>query len=639
MLNVISVVFIVMVIIYVIIRFKQINYLDTMMIMASLIVLSITLLLPRNNGHLEFFEDPKALRDFRLEDLEPLNIQEDPSTITRSASVYLTIFNDKSFPGGGKEIYNLAVKEKAAGTCKQTNSTFYLDTIPTFDKPGGLVMNTNRLVGPLSNNLGIDMQSSFTIFFTCKHGAFQANQSEIEFFKLYANSNDNNGLTMFIPAQTVVVGPETQTAQLKVKYADGSPIACTVLQSPTITFDKTNMTSYFIVKQVDKLTVFTLVGDAITPTPLISVSIEETTATFSNKELILNRFKNYRGSLYQMGIIPTAITTEEVQRIHTHSLNQYKRVTSAEYIQLSSDYNKMIEFLKSFKNCPFNAETCSACTSITNWTDTNQLVSSSAECRKAIDTFCTNNPMHFRCKCWNKTSPDYVTTSCKMYRGIFTPDKTIYDNMSQDDLNYIKHKYSLLRPEDCPKPVIPDVKSCINENLVKNSYLEYDFNKIKIDPKSLDKLGASNKLGSIHSPYSNDPSAKLSLQEQRALGIEPKPTTKSITTGTQQHRPSIRESRGTTATPAEESTAYTYKDITLDKPVKGGLKNAETDHAYRVPGMSSENKVANIYQTEPNINFTPTDNVAYKELDETAKIEQEGSPFLNTLTGMFFPSL
>lgn len=636
MLNVISVVFIVMVIIYVLLRFKHLHYLDTMMVVASIIVLSLTLMFQHSNRRqLEFFEvapasAPKELRDLRLEDLSPLSVQEDPKPMLKATSVYLTVFNDTSFPGGGKEIYNLAYKEKE-GTCKQSNRTFYLDTIPTFDKPNGLVMNTNRLTGPFSNNLGIDIQSSFTLFFTCRHGMFQPNTSEVEFLKLYANSNDNNGLAFFIPAQSVVVGPETQTAQLRIKYADSAPIPCTVGTSQTITFDRTNMTSYFIVKQVDKLIVYTIVGDALTPTQLVSTSIEETTATFSNKEFVMNRFKNYRGGIYQFGIIPTAITTEEIQRIHTHCLNQYKRVTSAEFIKVSSDYNAMLEFLKSFTNCPFNSETCKSCSTITNWTDTNQLVSSSADCRKAINTFCTNNPMHFRCKCWNTSSSDYNTTSCKMYRGIFDPDRTVYDNLSQDDLNYIRQKYTLIRPEDCPKPVVPDVKSCVNENLIKNNYLEYDFNRIKIDPKSLDKLGPSTKPGPVHSPYSNDPAAKLSLQELRKLGVEPKVT--STEDKTTSAKPSLRQMRDTS-----EETNYAYKEISLENPPKD-MKNADTDHGYRVPGMSSENKVTNIYQTDANVNFTPTENTAYKEIEQTAQLSEEGSPFMNGLINMFFPKL
>lgn len=643
MLNVISVVFIVMIILYIIFNFRNMYYVDTLMLVTAVLILGFTVFNNRNSKkHLETFTSDNTLRDMILQDLSPLQQDEDPSIITKTASVYLTVFNNKSYPGSGKEIYNLAFKENSK-TCSTPNKTFNLENIVTFDRVSGIVMNTNRIVGPFSNNLGIQMQGAFSMFFTCKHGSFVSNnESEVEFLKLYANSENNNGLALFIPSNTIVTSADNQTARLTLMFGHRS-YPCTIPSSTqqTMSFDKTNITSYFIVKQTDSITVYSLVGDAAGPTKILEVALSESTDTFSNKEFVMNRFRNYKGSVYQVGVIPAAISTQDVQRIHNHCTSQYKKVTSADYVAAAENYNKMLEYLKSFTNCPFNTDTCSNCTSITNWTDTTQLLTASADCRKAINTFCRDNPKHFRCQCWDTNGTQYNTTSCKMYRGIFDPDRAMYDNLSQDDINYVKNKYTLIRPEDCPKPVIPDVKSCVNENLVKNTYQEYDFNKVKIDPKSLNKLSPGTSPGIIHKPYTNDPSAKMTLQERRAMGVGEESTSTSSssvrTTSTTGTRPPLRDSRLESNNSADEMKNYSFKEIKLGADTEDKSKS-NTNTTYSIENEDAAD-VSNIYQTDPNLKFDPADNLAFKELNETAKLEEKQSPFMSTLSDMFFPTL
>ena len=628
MLGVISIVFTVMVILYLVMSIKRIHYIDILMISLSLVVLILSIL--KSKGDVEFFVEAKPKEEEKaLIDLTTISLQEDPKIITKHSSVYLTAFNDKSYPGTGKEIYNLSFNPKQADSCPSgTNRTFTFEINPSYALASGFSMNTNRLIGPLSNTLGIDLQSTFTIFFTCKHNVFVANPNEqIEFFKMYANSGNNNGIVMFIPEGGITVGPDSQTAKIRLQYTDDEFKDCTIDTSINITLPKTNLMSYYIVKSVDKLNVYSMEGSSPTVSTLLNTSILPTKANFSNKELIINRFSNYRGNLYQFGIMPKALKVEEISQIHTHSLDYYTKFNSEDFMNMTKTYNDMVDYFNKMKACPYNPEVCGKCSTITDWTNTSQLVTSSADCRNAINDFCGKNQNHFRCRCWNKSlTAEYNSTSCKLWRNIFMPDKTMYDNLTQDEINYIQNKYTLIRSEDCPKPVTAE-KSCVNENLAKNTYMPYDYNKIKIDPKSLSN--ASVRPSSVLNAYPDEKGVSP-LREKRANG----------TVGTVANSQSpLREKRaGNVTTPA----ANGFQPIDPNLNSGSVLSNVSKDHAYRVPTPSvkvDEGGIENIYQSDPNIKFDQSANVAFAEIEKTQKIQQENSPFMDALNNVFFGGL
>ena len=638
MLGVISIVFTVLVSIYLMVFLKRLNYLDVIMIALSLLVLILSTF--RHHGHIEFFaaeEDGASKEEEKsLIDLSTLSLQEDPKPITKHTVVYVTAFNDKSYPGTGKELYNLSFNPKQADTCPSgTSRVFAFETNPSFSLASGFGMNTNRLIGPLSNTLGIDLQSTFSIFFTCRHNVFVNNpKEEIEFFKLYANSSNNNGIVMFIPSGGVTVGADTQTARLNVLYIDEDMKECSVAMSPNITFPTTNFMSYYVVKDVDTLKVYCMNGNSPNAVTLLSTSILPTKANFSNKELIINRFNNYRGNIYQFGIVPRALTIDEVSQIHTHSLDYHTKFNSEDFMRMTKNYNEMVEYLNKMKGCPYDKDVCAKCETITDWTNNSQLVTASADCRKAIDDFCNKNQTHFRCRCWNKTlTSEYNSTSCKLWRGIFMPDKKAYDNLSQDEINYIQNKYALVKPEDCPKPAVTPEKSCINENLAKNTYMPYDYNKIKIDPKSLSN--SSTRPSSVMSPYNGDAEGKSPLRdkdnkETRVLSSATSP---------------LREKRSNPTVQPVANNGSEFRPI--DPNVSTNISNASKDHAYRVaaPSVKVDDKqetedIENIYQTDPNIKFDQSANVAFAELEKTKKLESSGpSPFMDALNNVFFGGL
>lgn len=605
---------------------NRIAYIDMMFIIISIVIFIYTLYRKRYlNEHfadslpLLASQEVKSAAD--LNSLEPISFEENYSRITPYSTVYITTFNKNSYPENDNEWFNVAYKEKEGEDCtlKGNRKVFRFENQPVYSKKTGLLLGTNRLFGPYSNMLGISLQSTFTIFFSCKHGDFiPDNAKEVELLKLYANSNNNNGIALFIQNNSIEINNNIQYGNLLFKFIDNDDVTQCKLKADdtSMPFDKLNMSLYFIVKEVDKIRILYMIGGSTVINQLAVVNIKETSSTFSNKEMIINRFQNWKGSMYQFGILPEAVSDNTITDIYSHCYGEYLKATNEDYIKLSSDYNAILEYLKKFTDCPYDDTVCQSCNTVTKWTDMNQIISAPASCREAINEFCKVNTKHVLCKCWDQSYSGYQTDSCKMYRNIFNPQSRMYDNITKDDLLYIKDKYKLINPEDCPKPLVQQT-SCINEKLLKNTYGEYDFNKIKIDPASLKNV--QSKGGKVQSPYEFEDTSKQVKKEKE-----------------EEAKKKAAESQVT----KEQEKTNTELQQNIFKPVVLSGRDstfATAQHAYRVPG--STEKIENIYQTDPNAKFNDTDNIAFKEYEKSTELQKKDntSPFISKLMNFFLP--
>lgn len=588
---------------YMVLFRKSLVPFDIVLLILSLVILLLTVL--KSRGSIELF----AERD--VSSFQAITSQENYSAIIPKSTVYLTTFNTASYPGSGSEWMNVAYKEPTEECNKVNNKKFMFENTPIFSKKNGLMMGTNRIFGPYSNNLNISLQSTFTIYFACRHGEFINNTNEVELLKLYANSKDNNGLALFIQANSIETANNVQSGNLMFKFVDDNNTTECKLRSEdtSLTFDKINMSMYFIIKDVDKIRILYMLGGSSTINQLANINISETNSTFSNKELVINRFQNWKGCLYQFGIIPEAVSDSTVSSLYNHVYGEYLKVTNEDYINLSNDFNALLDYLKNFTACPYDQTVCSTCSSVTKWNDINQIVSAPQECKDAINNFCKVNTKHALCKCWDTMYSGYQTDSCRMYRSIFSKEGNIFDNISQADLNYIKDKYNLMK--DCPK-IAP---SCTSDEMKKNTYIEYDFEKLKIKPRSLvmtdDDLDEQPKDSkTVASPYKGEPS---SLEANK-------------------HKEADKKKEKEKAEEEPGSSRYVYKPVKLDG--KSNTPNKDRMHAYRVPGEDGES-IKNIYQTDANIKFDEKNNVAYNELQKAQK--PQSSPFISTLMNYFLP--
>ncbi len=455
-----------------------------MVLFVATLVLILTVVVNIKPEKKETFTD-KIDIDSIISKLNTIDVEEDISDIKSRLVMYFTVFNKASFNNMGK-IWNNIAGIKPDGTCHESDNTkFTFELSPVFTRRTGLYLGNNRIICPYSNAFNIQFHNTYTIMIACKHGNLLVDDknNEIELFKMYANSPNNNGISLFIQKGSLQNDNNTQTGTLMFQYANNEPLMCKVDKDHTyINFDKDVLTYYYIIKDTDNVRILMMNEKSNTIYQILKFNITNTDVTFSNKEAIINRMLNWNGNLFTFGVFDRAISDEYVSVIYTHVLNEYIRNIDKNYSGVLTKYNNTVEILRSLTKCPFNSGVCKACDSVKNWTDINQIVNSSMQCKKAINDFCANNTTHPMCKCWDTSTSSYNGSTCKTYRSLFNGgEKTAscIDTLTPDDLELIKKKYGLINPDECPKVIQAP-------SLIKNTYNTYDWNKLKVEANKPD---------------------------------------------------------------------------------------------------------------------------------------------------------
>lgn len=476
-LNVFVILFVILISIYLIVNIRFFKPIDIGILFIATLVLLLTVITTNNDKPKETFVDNISTIE-SIDKLNPISIEENITDIASRLVIYLTVFNKKSFNNIGK-MWNNISNIKPDGTCPESDNKFTFELAPVYNRKTGLYLGNNRIICPYSNAFNIQFHNTYTLLFVCKHGNLLVDNknNEIEIFKMYANSPNNNGLSLFIQKGSLQNNNNTQTGSLMFQYANNEPLMCKVDKEHTyINFDKDVLTFYYIIKDTDNVRILMMNEKSNRIFQILKFNITNTDVTFSNKEAIINRLLNWNGNLFSFAVFDRAISDEYVSVVYTHILNEYIRNIDANYSGVLNKYNDIIALLKSITKCPFPNPICNTCNTVKNWTDITQIVNSTTQCKKAINDYCANNVTHPLCKCWDTTSAAYNGETCRTYRQLFSGDKkeSCIDTLTNDDIEFIKNKYGFIYPSECPK-VIKEPK------LIKNSYDTYDWNKLKVD--------------------------------------------------------------------------------------------------------------------------------------------------------------
>lgn len=475
------------------IYYNDIKSPDIWFIFFAILVLIYTLFALPCKNTLEKFDQQTTLS---LSDIlsknNKIDTEEDISKITNNMMLYYTIFNIKSYPSFGKSWINIAptsnieniiengsINDESKKTNCKTNESYTLsfDITPVFSRRSGFLLGTNRIIGPYSNSLGIFFNRSYTIALVVKHGNLltqNGSSNNIEIIKLYANSPNNNALSLYIQNGSVEVIDTVQKGNLMFQYTDKTPVECIINNGDTaISFNKDLISFYFISKDLDYIRILYMNDRNQTVNEICRIPLTTEDITFSNKELIINRFANWNANIYTFGIYSSSFTDEDAIFFQSHYSAQLIKNIDPSFISIANSYNEALTTLETITRCPFDKLTCDTCSMVKSWTSTSEILKSSYECKKKIGEFCKNNQTHEFCTCWDVKGTMYNTSSCKLFRGLFGEDKACIDNLSEEDILYIKQKYKLLDIEECPK----DIK---NTRTYNNTYNEYDYEKLKI---------------------------------------------------------------------------------------------------------------------------------------------------------------
>lgn len=410
-----------------------------------------------------------------LASLSPINDDEDIDGIYQNLVYYFTSFNQNAYTSGTKEWKTLTDPTPYLPADCRVQNTMSFSTVPNFSSTSGFVLGANRVEGPFSNNLGIDFNGSYTIVLVFKNGELlndATKTDEVELLKLYANSPNNNGLALYYQAGSLQKENNVQMGKLMFQFASSQPTPC--VSSPNnslFTIEKDVLSFVFIVKNKENVRIVYLSEKNDTLTTLANLTAPTTDVTFSNKEMFINRFKNWNANLYNISIFNKGLADAEIGSFYSRVKGLYSKFTDPNFKSMVIQYNALIEQMK----CPFNKTLCASCPEITDWTDMLQIMQASKPCKAAIAAYCSENPKASFCKCWNPQSPSYSEESCKNVRGLIEGNLTCsIDKLSKKQLQEIKKLYKLTDVNTTvPKPVSPQ------NNVVYDN--TYTFDKIKIN--------------------------------------------------------------------------------------------------------------------------------------------------------------
>ena len=423
--NSIILAFVLVVIAYLLTSKKQINTLDVSLMLISIVALfwkQITY-----KSHVERYLDVPETLSTLLNGLKPIEDEEDFKPISKNLLAYYTTYNSMSHTYGTKVWRNVVDTTSTKSGELQCNTSMYFDLLPSYSKVAGFTLGPNKLTGPYSNTLGITYRSQYSLMLVFKHGNLRNDATaanKIELVKLWANSPNNNGLSLYIEPGSLDVINNTQFGKLMFQYGDYSPVHCKISQEDeSIPIESNVLCFVFIMKDDDKVKISYMTEKSNSIFTLAEFNVANTDITFSNKEMFINRFNNWNANILTFGLYKVALTDVNISSIYQHIKSLYLKTTDPNYKPIVDTYNDTIVKLNKYIQCPFDQNTCASCTEVIEWNDINQVLNASATCRKKISQFCTKNTSHPFCKCWNTKLPEYKSTNCKVLRSMFENDK------------------------------------------------------------------------------------------------------------------------------------------------------------------------------------------------------------------------
>lgn len=257
---------------------------------------------------------------FRFKKIEGYDSNnEEIDDISANLSSYFSCFSDLSYPGTGRVWTDLINNKRH----------FMFGSEPSFTSSTGFVVNSTPIVGPMSMDLGIMGNSSFSIAFCCNFSDFVG---DTELFKIFSNSDQYNGLSISIPQTTVRLG-NLFAINLEIKF--GSQVFGATdpsNHSPVILLTPGKVYMFVIVKDRSNISLFMFqdLESLSNDTPKIvlldkALIYEDKDMLFSNRECVINGTSNMNAALYNFGFYNKGLSDTEIVKTLTHMQNHFRR--------------------------------------------------------------------------------------------------------------------------------------------------------------------------------------------------------------------------------------------------------------------------------------------------------------------------
>lgn len=376
---------------------------------------------------------------------------------------------------------------------------------PFFSKETGFSLSSNHIEGPKCHQLGITGNDSFTLFFTIsisglvnktngntRSSPFESNDT-FEIIKLYGNTINNNGLSIYIDKNVVMAGT-AYGVNIIVEYGANKPFISKdpAHQNNLILINPLHTHLFVLVKKPGNVTLFMYpnIDNIGMNSESRMIIIEKQldgneVVLLSNKSLIINRNKNITGHIFNFGIYNKAIDDSHVSLLFIHIQTELHK-TNKLLQDLASQIKLLQDEVKNKNPCPYNSSVCKACENIKDWSNiANIILNADNTCLSQINNFCIANPLHDHCMCWNSQNSISRTMGCQNYMSIFNNTKLVApDNVDVDSLDVIKKKHNLCNCADIDllRQFVNEMKQEKRQTLTRPPLISSDY---KIDPNAI----------------------------------------------------------------------------------------------------------------------------------------------------------
>jgi hypothetical protein len=342
------------------------------------------------------------------------------ATLGPGLVLYVSSFDDRSYvPGFGKTWRNIAQNLVTTQQCNadgtQRDMNLYFKTTPALSRKNGFMLGTNTITGPLSHQLGVNGDTSFTIVTILQITGDVGAKCPV--FKLFANTPNNNGITLELSNGTRV--GDMITADMTLMLGNMMPMVCQPIpKTGQIMFDPRSKYMFVVSKDYGALSVATVNIDAGTYEQRLHLDTNvgaHDSIIFSNMDMVLNPNGNLNANITAFGIWTRALDGAAISRLY----DRYRGILRT-YDPMYAILQQQLSEVDRLKACPYDQTTCATCPAAMDWSSPVNIVSTATvPCLRAVDKYCTANPSHRECACWSSTHPEYEGT-CKAYRAIYS---------------------------------------------------------------------------------------------------------------------------------------------------------------------------------------------------------------------------
>lgn len=388
-------------------------------------------------------ESPTVERIFK-EDLDDVR-----NILPQKLLFYTTVFHPDSVETMKN---NMSIQTWDSVRSSTDASNFRFDDNPVFDSNDNKINleGGNYMEGPMTNALGITDPTKFTVVAVINSYSLATwlgsdltvppQNTNAELFQMFGSTDDVNDTNLLkvsfttensSPSEINSDGISQYTGiKLRIRYSNEEmvtseiPIASDVTymyafvvsqgQTPTVTVKRASMHSSSL----------TEIAEFTAPSTVRRIK------HLLNKGITFNAQGLLEMNLYNFAIFDAAMDDGQLSSLLQHFSNNFDPMDT---------------------RCPYDDATCYSdeCIGIDDWSVPSALINT-PDCRKKVEEFCSNNPSHPECMCWDPEDGNYDKLKCKLWRAYISgdPDQVLnIQGLTAEQLAEIKQHHKLVTEE------------------------------------------------------------------------------------------------------------------------------------------------------------------------------------------------